>query len=106
MILGSLADLVLGISFAIRREVGRSAREFAEFAAANPYAAALELDMAAIRLEAAAAARRRRPFSGRLPWLARRQLAAAARLRAQARDLRAHARGLFAIEPFRAPGTA
>lgn len=98
-------DIVLGIARFIRKRLGMSMREWSEFAAAKPLAAAEQLKLIAGQLEARALARRRRR-SGRMPWLARRQLRAADRLRSHAVDLMArHFGGKCLDDPNRQPGT-
>jgi hypothetical protein len=103
-------DVLGGIATFIRRQLGQGFREWAEWAHANPGAAAIQLEAIAGTLEAAAEARRRRR-DGTLPWLARRKLAAANKLRFQAQDLRGFEKcgeappAPAAADPFRRPGT-
>lgn len=99
-------ELILGLF--MRRQLGQGFRDWAQWAAEYPMAAAIQLDAIAGQLEAGAEARRPRRNGGR-PWLARRQMALAERLRAQAGDLRLHMVGstLAApkLYPLRKPGT-
>ena len=75
-------DLALGIVGFIRKEIGKDSREWAEWAALNPAAAAIELKRVAGRLDA-----RGNAFRNPNGWRARRNHNYARAMREQARDL-------------------
>lgn len=86
MIALGIIDRILGIAGVIERRLGDRVRRWSEWAAENPDAAALQLELAASDLSARARARRRQDG-----WIARKHYARAWELRRQAREIRVRA---------------
>lgn len=95
-----LLDRVLGVVSLIEKQIGKRVRDFSEFAATHPAAAAEQLDLVAMELEARANSRRRQRG-----FITRRLRARAKGFRQHAEDLRDRANNRMCIRnPYRELG--